>query len=262
LERQEKARIEREAREAKEKAELEARLVPNISAISPSIIANMVKCPVGSFTMGSPRNELGRKLDDRKVHNVIISKPFYIGKYEVTQKEYVAVMGKNPSRHRNENNPVECISWFDAMEFCKKLNKYGKNIPNGYKFDLPTEAQWEYACRAGTTTSLNSGKNITSETGVCYNLDEVGWYSENSGNEPHNVGLKKPNAWGIYDMHGNVMEWCSDCSRPKGSCRVVRGGGFFNFPKECRSAKHSIIEPDVRDFFLGFRIVLSPLSSK
>ena len=148
---------------------------------------------------------------------------------------------------------------------------YRNLIPNGYKFDLPTEAQWEYACRAGTTTSLNSGKNITSN-GSCYNLDEVGWYSNNSDGYTHEVGQKKPNAWGIYDMHGNVWEWCrdwygdypsasvTDPTGPNGgSNRVLRGGSWFSDARDCRSADRINYYPGSRSNELGFRLALVPV---
>ena len=121
------------------------------------IVNNMIKCPAGKFVMGSPSNELGRNNNEQQ-HNVVISKPFYISKYEVTQKEFETVTGYNPSFFKGDDRPAESIGWNDAIKFCEILNKYTNNIPHGYKFDLPTEAQWEYACRAGTTTSLNSGK--------------------------------------------------------------------------------------------------------
>ena len=273
-ERQEKVRIEREAREAKEKAELEARLATNIQTLSPSILANMVKCSAGSFMMGSPSGELGGNSDETQ-HQVTISKPFYIGKYEVTQKEFEAVMGTDPSKFRGENKPVECVSWNDAKEFCEKLNKYAKNIPQGYKFDLPTEAQWEYACRAGTTTSFNSGKNITIYSDywqTCANLDEVGWYYSNSGSKTHEIGQKKPNAWGIFDMHGNVREWCKDwygdypsssvtdpTGSNSGSDRVTRGGSWGINASFCRSANRRFFNPDLWRGIIGFRLALVPI---
>ena len=237
------------------------------------ILKAMVKCPAGTFMMGSPSGELSR-LKDEEQHQVTISKDFYIAKYPVTQAQYKAVMGNNPSHFKGDNNPVEYVSWFKAKEFCDNLNEVtGSTRPAGYKFDLPTEAQWEYACRAGTTTSLNSGKNITSENGRCSNLDEVGWYYGNSEMNTHPVGLKKPNAWGIYDMHGNVSEWCSDwygeypsgiSTDPEGpvngSDRVYRGGDSCGDPRFCRSADRSSREPDGESDGLGFRIALVPSS--
>ena len=229
----------------------------------------MIYCPAGSFMMGSPINELGR-LDDEIPHKVTISKPFYIGKYVVTQKQYQTLMGNNPSLFKGENKPVENVSWNDAKEFINSLSSIFRNfIPIGYKFDLPTEAQWEYACRAGTSTSLNSGKNITSKKSSCCNLDEVGWYYRNSGRKTQEVGKKKPNAWGIYDMHGNVCEWCKDWYgeydtslkiNPTGSIygpyHVYRGGSWYNGPLACRSANRSYNNSDTKDSFIGFRVAL------
>lgn len=242
----------------------------------------MVKCSAGSFMMGSPSGplgELGRNNTDmfnnETLHKVTISKDFYIAKFPVTQAQYMAVMGKNPSKFQDDNNPVERVSWFMAKEFCDKLNEITESTRlAGYRFDLPTEAQWEYACRAGTTTALNSGKNITTaeEKVNCPNLDEVGWYESNSDGKTHPVGLKKPNAWGIYDMHGNVSEWCADywadsydltsLTDPIGpasdSCRVCRGGSWCYAPKFCRSAKRNGDLPERAYYDFGFRVVLVP----
>ncbi len=243
----------------------------NKTFVIKEINLEMVRCPAGSFNMGSPDNELGRWGRETQ-HPVSISKPFYIAKYEVTQSQYVALMGKNPSEFVSTNNPVESVSYYDAKAFCDKLNlKYLNILPQGYKFDLPTEAQWEYACRAGTTTSLNSGKNITSETGACFNLDEIGWYDKNSGVSTHEVGKKKPNAWGIYDMHGNVWEWCrdwysdypsssvTDPTGPYGGySRVRRGGSWFSIARSCRSALRSADDPGFRRNIIGFRLALVP----
>ncbi len=232
----------------------------------------MVKCPAGSFMMGSPKEELGRD-DVERLHSVTITKPFYIGKYEVTQSQYVALMEKNPSEFVGANNPVERVSYNDAKAFCDKLNlKYLNQLPQGYKFDLPTEAQWEYACRAGTTTALNNGKNLTKVDGACFNLDEVAWYCEYSNKTTHEVGLKKSNAWGIYDMHGNLWEWCKDmyAGYPTdavtdpicitGSNPVVRGGSWFNFPYRCRSAHRYHLDPSFMFNDLGFRVSLVPIN--
>ena len=205
-------------------------------------------------------------------HQVTLTKRFYLGKYPVTQKEYRAVMGDNPSEIEGDDFPVECVSWDDAKAFCRKLNDLKRNeLPAGYRFDLPTEAQWEYACRAGTTTALNNGKNLTNDE-RCPNLDNVAWYCGNSGSKTHSVGQKKPNAWGLYDMHGNVWEWCNDWhgGYPSGSVtdptgpasgvyRVLRGGNCYIPAKYCRSAYRYISNPTNRVYGVGFRVALVPV---
>ncbi len=235
----------------------------------------LVLCPAGTFMMGSPINELGR-FNWEIYHKVTISSDFYIARFPVTQALYKAVMGNNPSKFKGDNCPVERVNWFKAKEFCDRLNEQTFSVrPSEYRFDLPTEAQWEYACRAGTTTSLNSGKNIITETGNCSELDRVGWYYLNSGDKTHQVGAKKPNSWGIYDMHGNVWEWCRDWygDYPSGNCidpegpetgikRVGRGGGRDSSPRNCRSANRNYDFPGSEDSRLGFRLALVPTSKK
>lgn len=234
----------------------------------------MVKCPAGSFMMGSPDNELGRNADE-KLHLVTITKPFYIGKFEVTQSQYVALMEKNPSKIVGANNPVESVTYYDAKAFCDKINlKYLNQLPQGYKFDLPTEAQWEYACRAGTTTALNNGKEIKSIWGDGTNIDEIAWNNHISRYATQDVGQKKPNAWGIYDMHGNVWEWCRDwygeytekeVTDPLGPIsgpgRVCRGGSCNNNSLGSRSAIRGCIDSsrDKGDEDTGFRVALVPV---
>ena len=255
--------------------------------LSEKVSLDMIWIEPGSFMMGSPVGELGRD-DGETQHRVTLTKGYWLGKYEVTQEQYKAIMGNNPSKFVGDNLPVEQVSWDDAMEFCRKLtDRLGDTLPKGYKCSLPTEAQWEYACRAGTTSSLNSGKNVTSaemgEKGVCDNLDEVGWYwmnggmkNWNGGNNPstctHPGGMKKPNAWGLYDMHGNVCEWCLDApifytsslvTDPKGPStgahRVCRGGSWYDVPRYCRSASRNCHAPGYRDFSLGFRLAIIPI---
>lgn len=227
----------------------------------------LIRIEPGTFMMGSPEDELGR-YDNEEQHSVTLTRPFWIGKYPVTQREYEVLMDTNPSDSKGDELPVENVSWDDAHAFCEHLNRqYAGRLPAGYRFDLPTEAQWEYACRAGTTTALNNGKNLTSEDERCPNLDEVAWYDENSGYRTHKVGRKKPNAWGLYDMHGNVLEWCRDWyekeyasdaeflnGQPKSGERVFRGGCDARF---CRSANRDYAPPDDGDF-LGFRLALVP----
>ena len=232
----------------------------------------MVTCPAGSFTMGSPTDEIGR-MTSENLHTVILSEPFAIGKYEVTQAQYKSITGKNPSQFTGKSKPVEKVSWSDAKEFCEKLNsEYSSSLPEGYKFDLPTGAQWEYACRAGTTTTLNSGNNLTSTTGECPNLNEVAWYGCFPTETTHPVGKKMPNQWGIYDMHGNVWEWCRDwyedsptysvidpTGPSKGSCRIIRGGSWRSNPWLCRAAYRSAdANPNFRNPDIGFRLALVP----
>ena len=248
----------------------------------------MVKCPAGSFMMGSleeehkttkeyfnsfEHKELHKFNYSEKLHHVTFTKPFYIGKFEVTQSQYSALMDKNPSKFIGANNPVEMVSYDDAKSFCDKMNlKYLNILPNGYKFDLPTEAQWEYACRAGTNTAINNGKNLTNEYGACPSLDEVAWYGMNSGNELHSVGQKKPNAWGIYDMHGNASEWCrdeygeypkEDTKNPLGIynsfIRVVRGGDCNAPAWCCRSAYRNCTVQFEPEDYLGFRVAIVPV---
>jgi formylglycine-generating enzyme required for sulfatase activity len=233
---------------------------------------NMVRIPAGTFTMGSPANEAGRDSDEVQ-RQVRISKDFLMGKYEVTQAEWKAVMGSNPSYFKGDNLPVECVSWYDAIEYCNALSKkegltptytingtsvtWNKNA-NGYR--LPTEAEWEYACRAGTTTAYYSGSGV----------DSAGWYGSNSGNKTHPVGEKTANKWGLHDTHGNVWEWCWDwygdyakgsqtdpTGASSGSNRVIRGGGWFNIAANARSASRDWITPSSRYDILGFRLVRS-----
>ena len=249
----------------------------------------MHKLPAGTFTMGSPDDELGRSSDEIQ-HQVTLTESFYMGKFEVTQDQYFAVMGTNPSSFKegsvasvrpttSANYPVEQISWTNiktaSTGFIDKINtQLAGQIPSGYKFDLPTEAQWEYACRAGTTTSLNNGTNITLTSGTCPNMSLVGWYSSISTSKTHDVGGKAPNVWGLYDMHGNVYEWCLDwygdypaaavtdpVGPDTGSNMVYRGGSCFNSPDNCRSAARFNRTPGGWGSGIGFRLALVKVSA-
>jgi formylglycine-generating enzyme required for sulfatase activity len=197
------------------------------------VMLDLVLIPAGSFTMGN-----AIVASEKPARKVTITKPFYLGKFEVTQEQWEAVMGNNPSEFKGPKNPVEQVSWTDCQEFLVKLN--AKAGGQGGKFVLPTEAQWEYACRAGSTGEFCFG-NKEKQLG-----EYAWWYDENSGIETHPVGEKKPNAWGLYDMHGNVCEWCQDWygtygaeavddpSGPtKGTSRVYRGGGWLDFAWLC-----------------------------
>ena len=209
----------------------------------------------GSFLMGSPADEEGRSADELQ-HEVRISEGFWMKKYEVTQGEWESVMGANPSHFSNcgPRCPVEQVSWFDTEEFMQRLN--GRESGKGYRYQLPTEAEWEYAARAGTTGA---------RYGV---LDLIAWYGDNSGSETHPVGQKGANAWGLHDMLGNVWEWTGDwygrypsgsVTDPQGpstgSYRVIRGGGWSDRARGVRSADRGGGSPGVRDLNIGFRLV-------
>jgi len=225
-----------------------------------SIGIKLMRIPNGKFMMGSPETE-DRK-DDEIQHEVTISRNFYMGSTEVTQAQWVAIMEKNPSRYKGDDMPVEKVSWDEAVEFCKRLSEMPDEKKAGRKYRLPTEAEWEYACRAGTKTQYSFGDAIEL-------IDEHGWYVDNSLKEIHSVGMKKPNAWGLYDMHGNVWEWCADWygEYPKGSAtdprgpedgldRVSRGGSWTNDAVSCRSAYRFWRDSSNRHS-LGFRVALS-----
>jgi formylglycine-generating enzyme required for sulfatase activity len=239
----------------------------------------------GTFTMGSPTDELGRYSNETQ-HRVTLTKAYYIGVFEMTQKQYELVIRSNPSQYTGDARPVDKVSYnmirgagkgsqwplsyeVDENSVLGRIRKKAGNT-----FDLPTEAQWEYACRAGTTTALNSGKNLTS-TGECQNMDEVGRYYYNKGDgkggygEHTKVGSCSPNAWGLYDMHGNVWEWCLDWYQASGSdpatdpagaslgsYRVLRGGSWYNYANYCRSARRYFSYPDDANYYRGFRVVL------
>ena len=261
--------------------------------ITNSIGMKLNLIPPGKFTMGSPRSESGRQSNETQ-HLVKITKPFYLGVHEVTQEQYERVMGKNPSiwsalgasKDRvsgidTSQFPVEYVSWNEAVAFCHKLSNQ-----EGGQYRLPTEAEWEYACRAGTTTAYGSGSLLQ--------LGTIGWFADNSGKTvidsdriwntdndnydarlasnncgPHRVGQKKRNSWGLYDMLGNVAEWCQDWYGPyvslkvvsdptgpaSGRGRVLRGGSFCYPPKGVRSADRSdYADPPYRTHMFGFRL--------
>ena len=219
--------------------------------------------------MGSPEGELGRG-DDETQRRVTITQGFWLGKHEVTKSQWEAVTGSNPSRFRGDDLPVVPVSWNEISGSGGFLERANCFAAGGVRFSLPTEAQWEYACRAGTTTALNSGKESTSVVGVCQNLNEVAWYWMTSGNETHPGGLKKANAWGLHDMHGNVCEWCADWygdypSGPtadplgpdSGTNRVYRGGNWNGVAVFCRSAWRSANAPSTTSLGIGLRLARS-----
>jgi len=217
-------------------------------------------CSTSVFEMGSSDGELGQ-YDNEKQHKTTLSQGFWMLETEVTQEMWMSVMGSNPSKFKGDKKPVENVSWDECQEFCRKLSS-----ELGLQVNLPTETQWEYACRAGTTDTYAG------------NLDKMGWYIKNSENTTHPVAQKEPNAWGFYDMHGNVWEWCSDrydvdydaktpMSNPtgpeSGSCRVCRGGSWNSCADFCRSAHRNCLSPGSKLSTLGFRFVLTvPASGK
>ena len=216
--------------------------------------------PPGKFLMGSPGDEGGRDEDEGPVREVVVSKPFYLGVHEVTQAQYEAIMEAKPSKFVDAAKPVESVSWEEAVEFCRRLSRRTSQA-----VALPTEAQWEYACRAGTKTRFNSGDDDRQ----LYTFARYG-QGPDAGTAP--AGSKKPNAWGLYDMHGNVWEWCADwyagsyVNAPTqdpigpalGQSRVLRGGSWVNSSDGCRCATRNKSLPDVRYNGIGFRVVVNP----
>jgi len=244
-------------------AEVLTRLPPAVFASLPplrnSIGIELKLLPAGTFTMGE-----GGGGSDETPHQVTLTKPFYIGVTEVTNAQWQAVMGSVPSKWKEVDRPVEQVSWEEANEFCRKLSALAEERQAGREYRLPTEAEWEYACRAGTKTKYCFGDE---ESG----LGDFGWFAGNAGRETHPVGRKKPNAWGLFDMHGNVWEWCSDsyadyprgvASDPQGpsggSDRVYRGGSWISTAKYCRSAFRLRHVASGRGYILGFRLAMSP----
>ncbi|MFN9246495.1 MAG: formylglycine-generating enzyme family protein [Planctomycetota bacterium] len=237
--------------------------------ITNSIGMKLALIPKGSFVMGSPKNEDGRR-ENEVQHEVTLTKDFYLGITEVTQAQYQKVMGENPSYFQGDkvqgdssNHSVEQVSWEEAVEFCKRLSALPEERKAGRVYRLPTEAEWEYACRAGTKSAYSFGDKRDS-------LDDYAWYGEKGDSKTHPVGQKKPNAWGLYDMHGNVWEWCSDwygdyangaVSDPvgprEGSLRVRRGGSWNLEAAICRSAYRYWGNPSRRFYYYGFRLALS-----
>jgi formylglycine-generating enzyme required for sulfatase activity len=204
--------------------------------------------------MGSEPDERGRQ-DEEVQHVVRLTRPFYMSVTEVTQKQWTAIMGFNRSNHQGGEFPTERISWGSAVEFCKKLS-----FNEGKVYRLPTEAEWEYACRAGTSGAFGGTKPI----------DEMGWYEGNSGGRTHPVASRTANGWDLFDMHGNVAEWCNDYYSPEyadgvvvdptgpkeGKARVVRGGSYSYFVASCRCAARSSLPESYQVPHVGFRVVM------
>ena len=243
----------REALEMLNEAEAVVEAVKRVAEAAKNAIAEMefVWVPAGEFRMGSTSSEAGDS--EQPVTRVRISRGYWLGKYEVTQAEWQAVMGSNPSEFSGCGNcPVDTVSWDDVQGFIRRLN----TLSGGTRYRLPTEAEWEYAARAGT-----SGDRYG-------NLDAIAWYDENSGDRPHPVGRKAPNAWGLYDMLGNVWEWVADwygdypggsVTDPRGpgsgSGRVLRGGSWSSYAGDCRAPNRVYASPGYRVSRYGFRLL-------
>jgi formylglycine-generating enzyme required for sulfatase activity len=232
----------------------------------------MVRIPAGTFEMGSPSDEAGRDGDEAR-RRVTMSAGFFMGTHEVTQAEWTALMGSNPSFFKGDDLPVERVNWYEAAAYCNALSAKEGLTPayaidgdavtwnaraNGYR--LPTEAEWEYACRAGTAAPYYSGDRP----------DDAGWYFNNSGNRTHSVGQKTANDWGLYDTHGNVLEWCWDwygdgggqtdpAGAADGTSRVLRGGSWIGGAGILRSANRCGLHPAYRFIDVGFRVCRSSL---
>jgi formylglycine-generating enzyme required for sulfatase activity len=222
------------------------------------------------FWMGSPDGELGRYDNESPLHKVQLKRGFWMGKYPVTQRQWEAVAKNNPSSHKwsGLDIPVESVSWHDVQAWLVKVNQtVGRRA--GISLRLPSESEWEYACRAGTRSALNNGKDLTTIDGRCPHLNQVGWFYQNSCGETHPVGKLAPNRWGLYDMHGNVWEWCHDryhgnykgapddgraWETPSDNCRVYRGGCCYGNAQDCRSANRNYVVPGNSFYGLGLRL--------
>ncbi len=223
----------------------------------------------GTFLMGSPPTEYDRSADESPQTEVTFSRGFWVGRFEVTESEYSSIIGTNHSTVSGPNQPVEQVTWFDATNYCAHLTfqeQAAGRTPPGYVYRLPTEAEWEYVTRAGTTTRFFFGDDHTYTL-----LPNYAWFSVDSGQITHDVGGKLPNQWGLYDTSGNVWEWCADLYGPysggavtdptgasSGIDRVMRGGSAFFEAGDSRSADRSFNPPDFQSHGIGFRVVLGP----
>lgn len=213
--------------------------------------------PSGQFMMGAPKDDKDASQNERPQHELAISDSFYMGVCPVTQKQYAQVMGSNPSHFQSDDNPVEMVSWSDAVKFCERLSRR-----TGRTIRLPTEAEWEYACRARTRTRFYYGDDLTYAE-----LSNYAWYKIDSNSHTHPVGQKKPNNWGLYDMVGNVKQWCYDKPIVYFTVRyncvhelpyiAVRGSYYVNDARECRSASRDFRDSDDKAPFVGFRVIVT-----
>ena len=236
---------------------------------SPTLSFHFQYIPPGKFTMGSPPDEVMRGKDEGPQHEVALTRGFYLGIYEVTQAQWEQVMGENPavfqSLEKSPQHPVEYVSWNDCREFISQLNEMGKG-----SFRLPTEAEWEYACRAGTQTAYYWGEKMAQNGSSDY-----AWANSRSFAQTHPVGSKQPNAWGLYDMSGSVWEWCQDWFGPyssefqtdppgpeEGEMKVFRGGSWYDFYESHRSANRHKHAPSEHYAAIGLRLVWEPENDK
>jgi eukaryotic-like serine/threonine-protein kinase len=250
---------------ADERAVKGIRRPPLNLSLGDGLLLNLVYIPEGAFTMGSPPDEEGHN-DDETVHEVRITRPFYMGQYPVTQEQFKRVMRFNPSYFDGPKLPVETVSWFECVSFCEALSQ-----TLGRSFRLPTEAEWEYSCRAGTTTPFSTGMNIsTDQANFDGKFTYGGALAGVSRRQTTPVGSFPPNSWDLHDMHGNVWEWCSDWysiypagtvvdpqGPPKGEIRVFRGGSWFHGSADCRSAQRDALDAGRRHSPYGFRVVMA-----
>jgi formylglycine-generating enzyme required for sulfatase activity len=246
----------KETNKSRDVAEISPDLRKVYAVIGKGVKLEMVLIPAGKFVMGSPATEALR-WDDETQHEVVLTKHYYMGRYEVTQEQWEAVMENNPSKIKGPNLPVTDISWIDCQEFIKKLNQ---KMGGGYR--LPTEAEWEYACRAGTSTAYSFGEKFTPNDANV---------SDSKKDKPIVVGSYKPNNFGLYDMHGNVYEWCEDwygaypkgktkdpMGAAKGEGRVLRGGSYGNGKSGARSSYRAYFAPQTdRSEGSGFRLAMT-----
>jgi formylglycine-generating enzyme required for sulfatase activity len=221
-------------------------------------------CPPGTFEMGSPETAPSHLLNETQ-HTVTLTRGYWMQQTELTQSQYQQLMGSHPAHYKGEHLPVESVTWSEATEFARRLSALPPEKKVGNQFRLPTEAEWEYACRAGAATLFPHGDD---EAG----LEDFAWYHQNSARTTHPVGEKKSNAWGLYDMHGNVAEWCQDyygdypreaVSDPRGPAsgdkRTLRGGNWFQVAMWTRASHRDAYAPSARYVGLGFRLVATPL---
>ncbi len=232
------------------------------SVVTNSLGMSFVPIPAGSFLMGTPESSPSFH-DGERQHQATLTRPFHLAAFTVTQQEFEQVMGTNPSTTKSPWYPVENVSWDDAVEFCARLSELPDEKQAARRYRLPTEAEWEFACRAGTTTDFSCGDDPLA-------LREFAWFHDNANQQTHPVGQKRPNPWSLYDMHGNVFQWCQDVCvdypaepviDPVGDgptdARVARGGSWIcPSPQLVRSAFRHAFERDARTNYIGFRIVL------